>query len=87
MGLEWVNQSLMYVCIPSERNPCAVLTSNPPPCRYMATEMMHLVNNAVGRRESRAENQIWGRYLASMAPAPRKITLSLLRGRYVFHAT
>ena len=25
MGLEWVNQSLMYVCIPSKCNPCAVL--------------------------------------------------------------
>ena len=54
---------------------------------YMATEMTHLVNNTVGRRESRAENQTWGRFLASIAPAPRKITLSLLRGRYVFHAT
>ena len=87
MGLEWVNQSLMYVCIPSECNPCAVLTSNPPPCRYMATEMMHLVNNAVGRRESRAENRPRGRFLAGIAPALRKIALSLLQARDVFHAT
>ena len=45
---------------------------------YMATEMTHLVNNTVGRRESRAENRTQGRFLASIAPAPRKIALSLL---------
>ena len=36
---------------------------------YMATEMTILVNNAVGRRESRAENRTRGRFLASIAPA------------------
>ena len=48
---------------------------------YMATEMTHLVNHAVGRREFRAENRTWGRFLASIAPAPCKIVLFLLRAR------
>ena len=54
---------------------------------YMVTEMTNLFNNAVGRRESRAENQTRGRFLASIAPTPRKIPLSLLPARDVFHAT
>ena len=90
MGLGLVNQSLMYVCIPSKLQPLcgAYLQPSPVPIMaaamtqwvtaYMATEMTHLVNNAVGRRESQAENRTQGRFLASIAPAPRKIALSLL---------
>ena len=54
---------------------------------YMAREMTILVNNAIGRRESRAKNRTRGRFLASIAPTPRKIPLSLLPARDVFHAT
>ena len=87
MGLEWVNRSLMYVCIPS-----LCLTATLPSADQGGSDdalgdsvhgdrddaLRHLVNNAVGRREFQAENRTRMRFLASNAPAPRKIALSLL---------